>query len=70
MSAEFFCDINVVVEEVKKHPQWLAIDSSDLDAAKARFEQLGFDDCTIQQVAKGKDLCKLPALRNRTIDTF
>ena len=43
-----------MLDEVEKHPQWLTIDSADLNAVHANFKQLGFDDKTVREIAKGE----------------
>ena len=40
--------------EVEKHPQWLEIDSCQLDAANHGFTHPGFSHAAICQIAKSK----------------
>ncbi|KAK9837889.1 hypothetical protein WJX74_007294 [Apatococcus lobatus] len=48
----FFESSESVLDEVEKHPQWLTIDSADLNAFHTSFKQLGFDDKTVREIAR------------------
>ncbi|KAK9863488.1 hypothetical protein WJX84_000949 [Apatococcus fuscideae] len=47
----FFESSAVVLDEVEKHPQWLAVDSRQLGTVLASFREMGFDDETLREIA-------------------